>query len=495
MTGINTFAQSFLSLNSKFYVPGQKLMFSFYAVDEESLISVNLIDANKNVLSSQFYSFEGNHFLGEFDIPDVTSEGIYYLISYNSSGYMVAPISIGLPDKISFGNGSTIPKLDIKESNNNYQAQDTISVERLMSQDILAAFVDVVPYSAELPVTYDYTKFKENLAPFEIAIEGQNLEGLEVAYSVFDDSDNPIGLGFGKIINSKVALEEKFVSNGQYTYLTIDLEENSFIQSVTWAPALAHILKEVEFPKFNTSLSQIEAKQYVDNLNSRHRIFSDFIKNKTLSKPESTNQINWPVDYSVDLSDYFPFETTTDLIKEILPWVKVKKSKNKGREILLLTNSYNNKIDRTPATLYNYQTLCFVDGVVVFDHDRILAIKPENIETIDVYLNKTFVSGRFFNGIVSFNSKTMKEKAFTDNNVFKLSLPKLNINSTLYKTLDIHSEFNFFTPVFTKSMKINNGVFRLKFKHSNELGKFLINVNLIDSNGKQETSQIIYEVN
>ena len=257
--------------------------------------------------------------------------------------------------------------------------------------------LNVVPVDHELfyKVFHPYPELYHQLY---LSLKNDSVSS-NAALSYFDKEGRLLGLRFQKIKDGRVDFDlsemnqKKIVkvspTSGETLYLADDIDK---------------IIQSVKFPSFDTDLSSDEASEYLNELNIRKRISDDFSKRIENQDIDSVSRFKLPADYSVSLDDYFPFPDIKSVVKETLPWVKVK-GKDKPL-IVLLTNSYNQKVGRTPSmTFYNYQTLCIVDNIVVFDQSKILDLNPSLISHIDVYLNKIVIDNHFFNGIVSFHSK------------------------------------------------------------------------------------------
>jgi hypothetical protein len=99
---------------------------------------------------------------------------------------------------------------------------------------------------------------------------------------------------------------------------------------------------------------------------------------------------------TVYLSDYVEFEKTENVFREIVPHVYIKRH---GKD-------YRFKIERKDGFLLPGEPLILFDNVPVFDPNKILQVKPSQIERIQV-VSQPYILGDFtMNGVVIINSKT-----------------------------------------------------------------------------------------
>lgn len=97
------------------------------------------------------------------------------------------------------------------------------------------------------------------------------------------------------------------------------------------------------------------------------------------------------------LDDYTRFSTMQEDIVEFISQLRVRKSEDGRRDIQVrLENDYRSMVFSKAASLM------MLDGVPVFDHERILDYNPLQVETVNIYPYTYYVGSRLYDGIVNF---------------------------------------------------------------------------------------------
>lgn len=99
---------------------------------------------------------------------------------------------------------------------------------------------------------------------------------------------------------------------------------------------------------------------------------------------------------TVWLADFIDLTNIREVVKELLPEVEaVKKDKTVSLRV----------ISSNPFEQFENQPLVLVDGVPVFDMEQLLNVSSKEIERIDIFNTRYFISDFIFEGIVSFYTK------------------------------------------------------------------------------------------
>ena len=101
-------------------------------------------------------------------------------------------------------------------------------------------------------------------------------------------------------------------------------------------------------------------------------------------------------DNTILLSDYIELTTLREVFKEIVPGASTV-SRN-GKSSLKLINSH-------PDASFTSSPLVLVDGVPIYDFDKILEIRSSEIEKIEVLNTRYFISDLIIEGIINIVSK------------------------------------------------------------------------------------------
>ncbi|RLD69414.1 MAG: hypothetical protein DRI95_00115 [Bacteroidetes bacterium] len=112
---------------------------------------------------------------------------------------------------------------------------------------------------------------------------------------------------------------------------------------------------------------------------------------------------------SISLKDFIEIPLMTEVFEEIIPFVLTRK--RKGQYYLKL---YDNKDNA------DYYPIVLVDGVPVFDINKIMKISPELIDKINVTRRKYYLGDYILPGIISIKTKTKNFAgiSFPDESVF-----------------------------------------------------------------------------
>ena len=103
-----------------------------------------------------------------------------------------------------------------------------------------------------------------------------------------------------------------------------------------------------------------------------------------------TQEIVYPLD------DYTRFTTMEEVFIEFVKEIRARRWSDRKRNIQIRLE------DRTDNSFSRDTTLMMLDGVPVFDQQKILDYDPLLVESIHIYPNITFIGSRSFEGIVNF---------------------------------------------------------------------------------------------
>jgi hypothetical protein len=143
-------------------------------------------------------------------------------------------------------------------------------------------------------------------------------------------------------------------------------------------------------------------------------------------KPENT----------IKMSDYIELTSLREVVKELLP--NVYTLKQNGKHDFKLINKFRGQP-------FENKPLVLVDGVPVYDFEKVLNINSKDIERADIINTRYFISDNVFDGIVSFITKKGNLSAMEfDNSVFR----------QVYEGCQIQK--NFYSPDYSQSEIKNN---------------------------------------
>ena len=114
---------------------------------------------------------------------------------------------------------------------------------------------------------------------------------------------------------------------------------------------------------------------------------------------------------SVRMADYIELTSVREVVKEILP--NVYTLRQNGKYDFKLINKFRGQA-------FENKPLILVDGVPIYDFEKVLSINSKEIEKADIVNTRYFISGKIFEGIVSFVTKKGNLSVLEfDNSIFR----------------------------------------------------------------------------
>ena len=136
--------------------------------------------------------------------------------------------------------------------------------------------------------------------------------------------------------------------------------------------------------KFRSAAMQLERRFAADSL-------LGFLPRRT----DALFDENVVVRYRLD--DYTRFPTMEEVFVEFIPEIRTRRRDDGSLDIKVRLE------DASPATVFSTgKTLMLLDGVPVFDQQKILDYDPLLVESIDIYPHTHFIGNRVFEGVVNF---------------------------------------------------------------------------------------------
>lgn len=246
-------------------------------------------------------------------------------------------------------------------------------------------------------------------------------------------------------------------------------------------------------------------REFIDNAVMRYRIKASYFdqKDKNQNTDKEITGIQYKFydfgSYTKKLDDYITFPTMEEVIREIIPEAKVRKS-HKMWKMSIFNEAVNE--------FYVGSPLILLDGIPVKNIDYIMNLKPADIEQIDVIsserlLRKFGIQGQY--GVFAIYSKTgeLYDKNVLGNKKLKIQgltemddyKPKVYVKDANHK-----DRIPDFRPVlyWNPHLKTNsNGKAIVEFYTSDETGKFIIEIDVMTQTGKTAgtTKSLIVEYN
>jgi len=131
-------------------------------------------------------------------------------------------------------------------------------------------------------------------------------------------------------------------------------------------------------------------------------------------KPEST----------IIMADYIELTSLKEVVKELLP--NVYTLKQNGKHDFMLINKFRGQP-------FENKPLVLVDGVPVYDFEKVLSINSKEIERAEIINTRYFISVNVFDGIVSFITKKANLSVMEfDNSIFRQAYEGCQIQNSFY---------------------------------------------------------------
>jgi hypothetical protein len=225
------------------------------------------------------------------------------------------------------------------------------------------------------------------------------------------------------------------------------------------------------------------------------RIYDPFMPEKPVL-PEKTliKDFYGPPEYTTQMSQFIQLTSTREAIKEIVPWAIT--TTRKGKTVISAVHKYNYQIETKDP-------LVIVDGVPVFNHEKVLNIPVDRIEKIDVIHSDYYVSGIALGGIIDITTYDGNLSMIEfDKPVFRQEFEALQSGSDFSSPdyADI-SQKESRIPDFRNTLYWNpdvrtdgNGRASVEFYTSDEPGDYILLVEGYTTDGQRGSSTLLLSV-
>ncbi len=215
-----------------------------------------------------------------------------------------------------------------------------------------------------------------------------------------------------------------------------------------------------------------------------NNIYEPFIGKKSdAEKGKLEKNFYGEPDNSVDMSRYIQLTSVKEIITELMPGVSTVRSGGK-------VNFRMTKPDQTKP--FENPPIVLVDGVPVYDLDKVIAISSGDIERVDVLINRYFIYGNVIDGIIHFITKKGNLSSMeTDKAVFRMEYDLLRKPDMFYSPdYSQDSIRKNHLPDFRNTLYWNPSIHPDKtgnciaeFYTSDEAGKYIITIEGVTENG------------
>jgi hypothetical protein len=197
---------------------------------------------------------------------------------------------------------------------------------------------------------------------------------------------------------------------------------------------------------------------------------------------------------TIKMSDYIELTSLREVVKEIIP--NVYTLKQNGKYDFKLINKFRGQP-------FENKPLVLVDGVPIYDFEKVLNINSKEIEKTDIINTRYFYSENVFDGIVSFITRKGNLSVMEfDNSIFRQVYEACQVSTDFYSP-DYSSDLlkNSHIPDFRNTLywkpdllTTKDGKTEIGFFTSDESTEYTIVVDGISSDGKTGSSTAAFTV-
>lgn len=204
---------------------------------------------------------------------------------------------------------------------------------------------------------------------------------------------------------------------------------------------------------------------------------------------------------SYHLSDYTRFTTMEEVMREYVAEVNVRKTGNQFRLKTYNDQGFKVRDMQAAEVVFDKDPLVFLDGIPVFDMNKIIEYDPLKVEKLDVVASRYRFGAYTADGVLSYTSYFGNLEGFNadDRDVvmdYEGMQPTRIFYSPKYSTnLEKENRLPDFRSVLYWNPNISiSGNTKLSFYTGDLKGKFLVVVEGITSDGKVGTTTTMFEV-
>jgi hypothetical protein len=541
----------YLHIDRRVYVAGENLLYSFYLIDTKadklasysSIGYVSFRNQTGEVLGKSQVRVENGIASGAIYLPDTLKTGYYQVVAYTNfmrngsedifykSQVLVAnrfdkdffdliipnqegrdsvektetalnnPFQLNIiPTKSSFGKREKAGfKINIKDQACNF-ADLTISVvenntiERLKAKNIKsannarAAILDLQNVDKKLYLCED--KYAELQGVLTEAGNGNAIANKPLYLSTPDS-----------VTNFKYAVTD---AKGVFRFALPDYYSGKelFIKVKEGEALPTQIIVDSKFQKgesFRPETWQIDSSliRYLRNSQDIVRIQKTFSQIQTqytgMSYVFRNSLLYKRPDFKVFPAEYVDLKDFTEISREIIPPLKIRKR----------DNVYTSEIlDISRRNYLPSRPLIFLDGVILDDISQIIPYGTKDIKRVEVISSSLFVDNQEFNGVLSvfsnnnlwktvtLNSRSLKIKAETFYEFPKLTMPDYSLTDVQSREPDFR-QLLYWNPHFHVNADKSQAI---EFYTSDNATSYLIKVSGVTDKGEKIEAYSEFEV-
>jgi len=487
----------FIRTDRDIYITGEQVWFKIYKItgltksscNVSKVVYIELLDKNNFPLKQLKIKTDNSSGSSGFILPDNISSGNYVIRAYTSwmqnfsadqffyttisvinpfesIDHLKLPAAVIKTDSVGSGTRSSeqsssfnglqtisnsqinyILKLEKQEFSPRGNVRLTISATDKTGKPVESDLSVSVARSALVKPSSvaSFIKLNGNNKPFERTAPKEYLAELEghliSGHIRLKTTDEPlknldISLSFvGKTARCRFTRTDE---NGEFNFLIKDTGLSEIVIQPLSPDIIGYYIEL--YQPFSSSFSNIKiADFYIDSSKIEEinkaivgaqvgNIYEPFTEKPAETKPVAPDFFGKP-ENSVKMSDYIELTSIREVVKEIIP--NAYTQKQNGKFDLKLINKFRGQP-------FENKPLVLVDGIPVYDFEKVLNISSKEIERADVINTRYFFSENVFDGILSFITKKGNLSAMEfDNSIFR----------QVYEGCQIPK--NFYSPVYS----------------------------------------------
>jgi len=257
---------------------------------------------------------------------------------------------------------------------------------------------------------------------------------------------------------------------------------NPFSQNYT-----ADLLPSYPLPQYPNTLK-------AENLSVQvQKVYTGNKMNQFIMPSSDTTAFYYSPDQRYYLDDYTRFTTMEEVLREYVAMVDVRKRAGSFRLLVSNENAHS---------FFSQDPLILLDGVPVFDLDKLMNFDPLKMKKLDVVLRRYFLGGSYFEGILNWTTYKGDLANF-----------ELDLHATIidYEALQLQREF--YSPIYeTEEQRSSHfpdfrnvlfwspnittvqGTQQLSFYSSDLPGKYVVVLQGITNDGKSGYTLTTFDV-
>lgn len=368
-----------------------------------------------------------------------------------------------------------------------------LSISVVKSDIINSGSKNLSIFTGPLNSSYNDKGMTEYVNPVLPELEGLLISGI-LKLKLIDEPLRNTDISLSYVGKTAKCQFGKTDENGEFNFVTKETGLNEIVIQPISVDISGYYIEltqpfSIKFSDYKISPFYIDSSK-LDNINNAivsmqiRNIYAPYQQKQKEAAEKSIPDFYGKPENTLKMADYIELGSIREVVKEIIPNVYTLKQNGKFDFKLI------NKFRGQP---FENKPLVLVDGVPIYDFEKVLSINSKEIERADIINTRYFYCENVFDGIVSFITKKGNLSALEfDNSIFR----------QVYEACQIQN--NFCSPDYSTDLMKNSripdyrntlfwaadqhtlkdGKAEVEFFTSDEAGKYTIVVEGISADGK-----------